>query len=251
MLAKRIIPCLDVKNGTTVKGINFKNLIEAGHPVELSERYVEEGADEIVFLDISASQEARSAKLAWVKEVASKIHIPFSVGGGIKSIKDVDDLLNSGADRVSINSSAVFNPSLIHDLAEKFGKQCIIVAIDAKLNQDGIWKVYVKGGSEETDLELFAWAKTMEEYGAGEILFTSMDHDGTKNGFAIDALKQMTKELTIPIIASGGAGKKEDFKDVFEQADVAAALAASVFHFKEIPIPELKSYLKQANIEIR
>ena len=251
MLAKRIIPCLDVKNGTTVKGINFKNLVEAGHPVELSERYVEEGADEIVFLDISASQEARSAKLNWVKEVASKIHIPFSVGGGIKTIRDVDDLLNHGADRVSINSSAVKNPELISKLSEKFGKQCIIVAIDAKRNDDGIWKVYVKGGSQETSLELFTWAKTMQDYGAGEILFTSMDHDGTKNGFAVQALKQMTDLLQIPVIASGGAGKKEDFKEVFEEANVAAALAASVFHFKEIPIPALKSYLKQAKIEIR
>jgi cyclase len=251
MLAKRIVPCLDVKNGTTVKGINFKNLVNAGDPVELSVRYVEEGADELVFLDISASQEARSAKLSWVKEVAKAISIPFSVGGGIKSIEDVDDLLNSGADRVSINSSAVYDPALISSLADKFGSQCVIVAIDAKQNKEGIWKVFVKGGTEETDLELFSWANEMQERGAGEILFTSMDHDGTKNGFAIDALQQMTQNLQIPVIASGGAGKMEDFKDVFLEANVDAALAASVFHYKEIPIPILKKYLQKANIEIR
>jgi len=214
-------------------------------------RYVEEGADELVFLDISASQENRAAKLSWVKEVAKAISIPFSVGGGIKAIKDVDDLLNSGADRVSINSSAVYNPELISSLANKFGRQCIIVAIDAKQNETGIWKVFVKGGSEETNLELFSWANEMQERGAGEILFTSMDHDGTKNGFAIQALKQMTENLQIPVIASGGAGKMEDFKNVFKEANVDAALAASVFHYKEIPIPMLKQYLQTANIEIR
>ncbi|MEL6986857.1 MAG: HisA/HisF-related TIM barrel protein, partial [Bacteroidota bacterium] len=186
MLAKRIIPCLDVKDGTTVKGINFKNLIKAGDPVELSKRYVEEGADELVFLDISASQEARNARTDWVRKVGEAINIPYSVGGGIRSIADVDEILSAGADRVSINSSAVQDPELITRLANKFGCQCIIVAIDAKKDEQGQWKVYIRGGSEETELELFSWAKQMQERGAGEILFTSMDHDGTKNGFAVN-----------------------------------------------------------------
>lgn len=250
MLTKRIIPCLDIKNGRTVKGINFVDLRDAGDPVELAQRYAEEGADELVFLDISATEEARKTLANLVHRVAEKVNIPFTVGGGISSVEDVSRLLHNGADKVSINSSAVKNPDLINQLVAKFGSQCIVVAIDAK-KIDGSWKVYLVGGKVPTELDLFEWAKEVEERGAGEILFTSMDHDGTKNGFANEALAKLSNELNIPIIASGGAGTQRHFADTFIKGKADAALAASVFHFKEIEIKVLKQYLQDKNIAIR
>lgn len=250
MLAKRIIPCLDIKNGRTVKGVNFVNLIDAGDPVELAKKYTELGADELIFLDISATEEQRKTMLEMVLQVAQHINIPFTVGGGISSIKDVDALLKCGADKVSINSSAVKRPRLINELSSKFGSQCITVAIDAKQIKKE-WIVYVSGGKISTDLKLFDWAKEVEDRGAGEILFTSMDNDGTKNGFANDALCKLSEELQIPIIASGGAGTVQHFIDVFQKGKADAVLAASVFHFGEIQILELKKELKNNNIEVR
>jgi cyclase len=250
MLTKRIIPCLDIKNGRTVKGINFVDLRDAGDPVELAQRYAEEGADELVFLDISATEEDRKTLADLVRRVAEKVNIPFTVGGGISSVKDVSTLLYNGADKVSVNSSAVKNPNLINDLVAKFGSQCIVVAIDAK-KIDGIWKVHLVGGKVPTEIELFQWAKEVEVRGAGEILFTSMDHDGTKNGFANEALARLSDELNIPIIASGGAGVASHFADTFIKGKADAALAASVFHFKEIEIRELKNYLKAKDIVMR
>ena len=250
MLTKRIIPCLDIKNGRTVKGVNFVNLIDAGNPIELAAKYASEGADELVFLDISATEERRKTLINLVRDVAREINIPFTVGGGISSIQDVEILLKNGADKISINAAAIRNPELIGQLAQHFGNQCIVVAIDAKAVND-IWKVHMVGGKQETDLELFDWAKTAENLGAGEILFTSMDHDGTKNGFANEALSELSKTVNIPIIASGGAGKISDFADVFTLGNADAALAASVFHFGEIKISELKQNLKQHNIPIR
>ncbi len=250
MLAKRIIPCLDIKNGRTVKGVNFVNLIDAGDPVELAKKYAELGADELIFLDISATEEQRKTMLEMVLQVAQHINIPFTVGGGISSIKDVDALLKCGADKVSINSSAVKRPRLINELSSKFGSQCITVAIDAKQIKKE-WIVYVSGGKISTDLKLFDWAKEAEDRGAGEILFTSMDNDGTKNGFANDALCKLSEELQIPIIASGGAGTVQHFIDVFQKGKADAVLAASVFHFGEIQILELKKELKNNNIEVR
>ncbi len=250
MLTKRIIPCLDIKNGRTVKGVNFMNLIDAGNPIELAAKYASEGADELVFLDISATEERRKTLINLVRHVAREINIPFTVGGGISSIADVEMLLKNGADKISINSAAVRNPEIIAQLARNFGNQCIVVAIDAKTIND-IWKVHLVGGQQETQLVLFDWAKTVENLGAGEILFTSMDHDGTKNGFANDALLQLSKTVNIPIIASGGAGKISDFADVFTHGNADAALAASVFHFGEIKIHELKENLRQHNIPIR
>jgi len=250
MLTKRIIPCLDVKNGRTVKGVNFLNLIDAGDPVELAEKYAKEGADELVFLDISATNEERATTLDLVKKVGEKINIPYAVGGGISSVDQVYKLLQHGAEKVSINSSAVRDPNLVSRISAAFGAQCLIVAVDARMEGDQ-WVLYTHGGSKSTGLELFSWAEKMEELGAGEILFTSMDHDGTKAGFAVDALREMNKRLSIPVIASGGAGSKTHFKDVFEQGNADAALAASIFHFGEIPIPDLKSYLKNENIPIR
>ena len=250
MLTKRIIPCLDIKNGRTVKGVNFVNLIDAGNPIELAAKYASEGADELVFLDISATEERRKTLINLVRDVAREINIPFTVGGGISSIQDVEILLKNGADKISINAAAIRNPELIGQLAQHFGNQCIVVAIDAKAVND-IWKVHMVGGKQETDLELFDWAKTAENLGAGEILFTSMDHDGTKNGFANEALSELSKTVNIPIIASGGAGKISDFADVFTVGNADAALAASVFHFGEIQIPALKANLKQQNIPIR
>jgi len=250
MLTKRIIPCLDIKDGRTVKGVNFVNLRDAGDPVELAAIYSENGADELVFLDISATQERRSTLNTLVRRVAERINIPFTVGGGISSVEDVDSLLQSGADKVSINSAAVKNPQLISDLSKKFGNQCIVVAIDAKkVNQD--WKVHLVGGSVATDLDLFKWAKEAEERGAGELLFTSMDHDGTKNGFANEALAQLCDTVNIPVIASGGAGTIAHFRDTFILGKADAALAASVFHFKEIEIKELKKALHDNKIPIR
>lgn len=250
MLTKRIIPCLDIKNGRTVKGVNFVNLIDAGDPVALAKQYAEKGADELVFLDISATQEARKTTLDMVLHVAEQVNIPFTVGGGISSIEDVDALLKCGADKVSINSSAVKRPELINELSNKFGSQCIVVAIDAK-QIDGNWKVHLAGGSIPTDLDLFEWAKEVERRGAGEILFTSMNNDGTKNGFANQALARLSEEINIPIIASGGAGNVQHFIDTFKLGKSDAALAASVFHFGEIEIKDLKHELRQNNIEVR
>lgn len=250
MLTKRIIPCLDIKNGRTVKGVNFIDIRDAGDPVELAQIYSEEGADELVFLDITATQEKRKTLMELVKRIASHINIPFTVGGGISSIEDVDALLKSGADKISINSSAVKRPELINELSEAFGSQCIVCAIDAKC-EGGEWKVYLAGGKVPTELNLFDWALEVQNRGAGEILFTSMNNDGTKNGFANDALKKLNTMLHIPIIASGGAGTIQHFADTFIHGKADAALAASVFHFKEIKIKDLKSKLKNQNIEIR
>lgn len=250
MLTKRIIPCLDIKDGRTVKGINFLNLVDAGDPVELAKIYAQEGADELVFLDISATEEKRKTLLNLVERVAEQVNIPFTVGGGISSIEDVELLLKSGADKVSINSSAVKNPNLINQLADKFGSQCVVVAIDAK-QINGIWKVYLVGGKIAAELDLFEWAKEVEQRGAGEILFTSMDNDGTKNGFANQALFKLNKFVNIPIIASGGAGNMQHFVDCFQQSNADAALAASVFHFKEIEIKQLKNELRKNNIPVR
>jgi cyclase len=250
MLTKRIIPCLDIKNGRTVKGVNFENLRDAGNPVELAKQYAQLGADELVFLDISATQENRQTMIDLVLKVAEHINIPFTVGGGINSVKDVDRLLKAGADKVSINSSAVKNPQLINELAEKFGSQCVVVAIDAK-QIDGEWIVHLAGGTIPTTLNLFSWAKDVEQRGAGEILFTSMNHDGTKNGFANDALAKLSTELNIPIIASGGAGTMAHFVDAFKIGKADAALAASVFHFGEMAIVDLKNELKNNQIPIR
>lgn len=250
MLKKRIIPCLDIKNGRTVKGVNFVNIRDAGDPVELGELYAQQGADELVFLDITATNEGRKTFMALVTDIARHLNIPFTVGGGISSVEDVAPLLQAGADKVSVNSSAVKRPELINELVQAFGSQCIVVAIDARFVDDK-WIVHTHGGSKPSSLELFSWAKEVERRGAGEILFTSMDHDGTKGGFAIEALKKMADDLTIPIIASGGAGTMDHFEDVFKNSGVDAALAASIFHFKEIGIPDLKKYLNTKNIAVR
>lgn len=250
MLTKRIIPCLDIKDGRTVKGVNFVDLRDAGDPVDLAAEYAASGADELVFLDISATEEERKTLAKLVKRVAEKVNIPFTVGGGISSIEDVDILLKNGADKVSINSSAVKNPDLINELSSKFGSQCITVAIDAK-QVNGKWLVHLVGGKVPTELDLFDWAKEVEERGAGEILFTSMNNDGTKDGFANIALAHLSKNLNIPIIASGGAGNIQHFCDAFIEGKADAALAASVFHFKEIDIKDLKKELKKQGIPVR
>jgi cyclase len=250
MLSKRIIPCLDIKDGRTVKGINFINLRDAGDPVELATQYALEQADELVFLDISATEQKRKTLADLVLKVAAAIDIPFTVGGGIRSVEDVSILLKNGADKVSINSAAVKNPSLINKLSEQFGSQCIVVAIDAK-QIEGQWKVHLVGGNLPTELDLFDWAKEVEQRGAGEILFTSMDHDGTKQGFANNALARLSTEINIPIIASGGAGTVPHFIDTFTKGKADAALAASVFHFGEISIPELKKQLNQQQLAVR
>jgi len=250
MLAKRIIPCLDIKDGKTVKGINFINFRDAGDPVELGAQYSEQGADELVFLDITASHEGRKTFVDLVKRVAANINIPFTVGGGINELSDVDKLLNAGADKVSINSAALRNPQLIEDIAKNFGSQVCVVAIDAN-EENNEWICYLNGGRIPTDKRLFSWAKEAEQRGAGEILFTSMTHDGVKEGYPNEALAILSETLKIPVIASGGAGKKEHFKDVFTKGKADAALAASVFHFGEIKIPELKNYLKNEGIIIR
>src|SRR5690349_10248778 len=244
MLTKRIIPCLDIKDGRTVKGINFVNIRDAGDPVELGATYARQGADELVFLDISATNEQRKTFASLVKDIAKHINIPFTVGGGIGSVADVAPLLEAGADKVSVNSAAVRNPKLIDELSKAFGAQCIVLAIDAR-KIDNAWVVHTHGGKNPTDKKLFTWAKEGQERGAGEILFTSMDHDGTKNGFANDTLNKLNQLLTIPVIASGGAGRKEDFLQTFVIGKADAALAASVFHFGEIKIPELKKYLSR------
>ena len=250
MLTKRIIPCLDIKDGRTVKGVNFVDLRDAGNPVELATQYALEQADELVFLDISATEQKRKTLADLVLRVAAAIDIPFTVGGGISSVEDVAVLLKNGADKVSINSAAVKNPNLINELAEQFGSQCIVVAIDAK-QINGQWKVHLVGGKVPTDIDLFEWAKEVEIRGAGEILFTSMDHDGTKQGFANKALARLNTEINLPIIASGGAGNVSHFVDTFQQGKADAALAASVFHFGEIAIPELKKELNQQQIAVR
>ena len=250
MLTKRIIPCLDIKNGRTVKGVNFLELRDAGDPVELAKIYSDSGADELVFLDITATEQKRKTLADLVLRVAAAVNIPFTVGGGISSVEDVDVLLQNGADKVSINSSAVKNPQLINELVAKFGSQCITVAIDAK-EVNGEWMVHLVGGKVPTTLNLFDWAKEVEERGAGEILFTSMNHDGTKSGFANEALAKLSSELSIPIIASGGAGTVQHFCDTFIEGKSDAALAASVFHFKEIEIKDLKREMRAQNIEVR
>ncbi|AQX85442.1 imidazole glycerol phosphate synthase subunit HisF [Elizabethkingia bruuniana] len=250
MLKKRIIPCLDIKDGRTVKGINFEGLRDAGDPVVLAQKYVEEGADELVFLDISATQEKRKTLADLVERIAQEINIPFTVGGGINSVEDAATIIKAGADKISVNSSAVKDPQLISDLAARFGSQCVVVAIDTK-SMNGTEKVFVSGGKIETELETLIWAKEAETLGAGEILLTSMNADGTKAGFALDITQQIAQLVNIPIIASGGAGKMEDFKEVFEQTKASGALAASIFHFGEVPIPQLKQYLTQQNIPVR
>ena len=250
MLTKRIIPCLDIKDGRTVKGVNFVDLRDAGDPVELARQYADENADELVFLDISATEQKRKTLSNLVLKVAAAIDIPFTVGGGISSVADVEILLQNGADKVAINSSALKNPTLINACVEQFGSQCVVIAIDAK-QINGLWKVHLVGGKVPTELDLFDWAKEVAERGAGEILFTSMDHDGTKEGFANQALARLSDEVNIPIIASGGAGKSSHFVDTFTHGKADAALAASIFHFGEISIPKLKQELKQQHLEIR
>lgn len=250
MLAKRIIPCLDVRDGQTVKGINFVNIKNVGDPVELGALYAEQGADELVYLDITASHEGRKTFAELVRRIAENLNIPFTVGGGISELKDADILLSAGADKISINSSAVRNPQLVNDIALNFGSQFCVVAIDAKRTEDD-WTVYINGGRIPTEKKLYSWAKEVEERGAGEILFTSMNHDGTKDGFACEALAKLSDELSIPVIASGGAGNMEHFSEVFTDGKADAGLAASIFHFKEIAIPDLKKYLIEQGIEIR
>lgn len=250
MLAKRIIPCLDIKDGQTVKGINFVNLRSAGDPVELARVYSTQGADELVFLDITASFEGRKTFVDLVKRIAANISIPFTVGGGIHELADVDRLLAAGADKISINSAAIRSPQLLEDIATHFGSQVCVLAVDARYTDKG-WKCFLNGGRVETERELFSWTHEAQERGAGEMLFTSMNHDGTKQGFANEALRQLSERLSIPVIASGGAGTKEHFRDVFLEGKADAALAASVFHFGEIHIPELKSYLCACGIPMR
>ncbi len=250
MLTKRIIPCLDIKDGRTVKGVNFVNIRDAGDPVALGALYASQGADELVFLDISATTEERKTFASLVKDIARHINIPFTVGGGVGSVADVAPLLEAGADKVSINSAAVRNPKLIDDLSRAFGAQCIVLAIDAR-NVDDAWIVHTHGGRQPSDKELFGWAKEGADRGAGEILFTSMNHDGTKHGFAISALGKLHGMLNIPVIASGGAGNMEHFVGAFIEGKADAALAASIFHFGEIKIPDLKDYLRKSQISIR
>ena len=250
MLTKRIIPCLDIKDGRTVKGVNFGNLRDAGDPVELATKYAYQNADELVFLDISATEQKRKTLAELVLRIAASIDIPFTVGGGIGSIEDVSVLLKNGADKVSINSAAVKRPNLINEVATRFGNQCLVVAIDAKqINND--WKIHLVGGKEATKIDLFEWAREVENRGAGEILFTSMDHDGTKNGFANKALAKLSETVNIPIIASGGAGTIEHFTEVFKIGNADAALAASIFHYDEIDLFNLKKQLKTQHIAVR
>jgi cyclase len=250
MLTKRIIPCLDIQNGRTVKGIHFQDLKDAGDPIALAEKYTREGADELVFLDISATEERRRTLIPLVRKVAETIQIPFTVGGGIQSIQDVEMLLKNGADKISINSAAVKNPILIKEIAKEFGSQCVVVAIDAK-QIAGNWKVHLVGGKVPTELDVFDWARQVEDLGGGEILFTSMDNDGTKEGFANESLARLSEIINLPIIASGGAGTQEHFYDTFIKGKADAALAASVFHYNQIPILELKNYLSNAGISVR
>ena len=251
MLTKRIIPCLDIKDGRTVKGTNFINLRDAGDPVELGALYAKEGADELVFLDITATVEKRKTLSELVNKIAHHVNIPFTVGGGISSIEDVNVLLQNGADKISVNTSAFKNPQLVNDLAKEFGSQCVVLAIDTKKEEDGEWYVYLNGGRTKTNKKCFDWAKEAVDLGAGEILLTSMNHDGTKNGFAIEITNLLSENLSVPVIASGGAGTMEHFTEVFKEASADAALAASIFHFKEIPIRDLKQYLQTNHIHVR
>lgn len=251
MLAKRIIPCLDIKDGRTVKGTNFINLRDAGDPVELAANYARQGADELVFLDITATVEKRKTLAELVKRVAHTINIPFTVGGGIKTVEDVSVLLNNGADKISINTAAYQNPQVITDIANEAGSQCVVLAIDARREEDGEWYVYLHGGRTKTETKCFDWAKQAVDLGAGEILLTSMNHDGTKAGFAIDITRQLSDSLPIPVIASGGGGTMDHFANVFHDAHADAALAASVFHFREIEIPSLKRFLQEQGLTMR
>ena len=251
MLTKRIIPCLDIKDGRTVKGTNFIDLRDAGDPVELGKRYTKEGADELVFLDITATVEKRKTLSELVNRIAHQINIPFTVGGGISSVEDVRLLLQNGADKISVNTSAFNRPELLKELSNEFGSQCVVLAIDTKQEEDGEWYVYLNGGRTKTDMNCIDWAKQGVASGAGEILLTSMNHDGTKKGFAIDITRRLAETLPIPVIASGGGGNMEHFKEVFEKGKADAALAASIFHFKEISIPELKGYLQKQHIPVR
>jgi imidazole glycerol-phosphate synthase subunit HisF len=251
MLTKRIIPCLDIKDGRTVKGTNFVDLRDAGDPVELGALYAQQGADELVFLDITATVEKRKTLSELVKNIARHVNIPFTVGGGVKSVEDLDVLLNSGADKVSVNTAAFNNPALIEAIAKAAGSQCCVLAIDTKKEEDGEWYVYLNGGRTKTDVKCFDWAKHAVELGAGEILLTSMNNDGTKKGFALDITKLLSVSMPVPVIASGGAGTMQHFAEVFEEAYADAALAASIFHFKEIEIADLKQYLKSRNVAVR
>lgn len=251
MLTKRIIPCLDIRDGRTVKGVNFENIRDAGDPVELGAFYASQGADELVFLDITATNEKRKTLSELVNRISHHINIPFTVGGGISSVEDVNILLQNGADKISVNTSAFKRPDLIKELSKEFGSQCVVLAIDTKLEADGHWYVYLNGGRVKTETKCRDWAKQAVDLGAGEILLTSMNHDGTKQGFALEITEQLVMDLPVPIIASGGGGSMEHFEDVFNIAKADAALAASIFHFKEIGIPELKQYLKDKGIEIR
>ena len=251
MLTKRIIPCLDIKDGRTVKGINFENIRDAGDPVEMAMLYSLQGADELVFLDITATVEKRKTLVELVKRIAANINIPFTVGGGISSVDDVAVLLQNGADKISVNTAAFKNPDLINDLSNAFGSQCVVLAIDTKKEADGEWYVYLNGGRTRTEIKTTDWAKQAVDAGAGEILLTSMNNDGTKNGFALDITATLSGSLRVPVIASGGAGTVDHFKEVFEIADADAALAASIFHYKEIEIPLLKQYLFQQKIPVR
>jgi len=250
MLKKRIIPCLDIKDGRTVKGINFVDIKDAGDPVELGKKYAQQGADELVFLDITATVEKRKTFADLVEKIAHEINIPFTVGGGINSIEDVSALIKAGADKISLNSSAVKRPELITEIAREFGSQCVVVAIDTKY-ENNTWMVYVNGGRTVTALRALDWAQQAEKLGTGEILLTSMNNDGTKNGFALEITSEVSNAVNIPVIASGGAGTKGHFKDVFQKTKASGALAASIFHYNQIPIPELKKYLKTENISVR
>ncbi len=251
MLTKRIIPCLDIRDGRTVKGVNFENIRDAGDPVELAALYADEGADELVFLDITATNEKRKTLVDLVRRVAYRINIPFTVGGGISSVEDVSLLLKNGADKISVNTAAFRRPDLIRELAQQFGSQCVVLAIDTRQEEDGNWYVYLNGGRVKTDKLCFEWAQEAVALGAGEILLTSMNHDGTKQGFALDITSKLSTSLDVPIIASGGGGSMQHFTDVFTTGHADAALAASIFHFKEISIPQLKNYLAESNIPVR
>ena len=251
MLTKRIIPCLDIKDGRTVKGVNFVNIRDAGDPVELARHYSQNGADELVFLDITATVEKRKTLVELVKKIASNINIPFTVGGGISAMESVSELLQHGADKISVNTAAHSNPQLIKEIAAEFGSQCVVLAIDTKKEEDGEWYVYLNGGRLKTETMTVDWAKRAVDAGAGEILLTSMNHDGTKNGFALEITSLLANTLPVPVIASGGAGSMAHFKEVFIQANADAALAASIFHYKEIEIPVLKEYLQRNKINVR
>lgn len=251
MLAKRIIPCLDVKDGRVVKGVNFVNLTDVGDPVDSAKAYYDAGCDELVFLDITATHEGRDTTVEMVKHVADQVFIPFTVGGGVRSVEDMNKMLKAGADKVAVNSSAVANPQLINDCAAKFGNQCVVAAIDARKEEDGSWHVYVAGGRKDTGKDLIEWAKEVVDRGAGEILLTSMDKDGTKSGFDVDMLNAVAAVVDVPIIASGGAGNLEHMVDVFEQTPATGALAASIFHYGEVSIPDVKQAMKERGVEVR